>query len=159
MNSLWKQTLALWYFGFTKIPLILFVRPKINVLDQEQCILTIPLRRRTKNHLNSLYFGALAVGADLACGLLAMHIISNSKRSISLVFKDVQADFLKRVDSDAVFSCVEGQEILTLIQNVIESGERQHKTLKIQVTSPEKYGDEVLATFSLTLSLKEKSKK
>ena len=72
------------------------------------------------------------------------------------MFKDVQADFLKRVDADAIFSCRDGQKIDALIQRVIETGERHHDTLHIEVTAPDKYGDELLATFALTLSLKVK---
>lgn len=156
LKTRWKQTLAVRYFGFTKIPLIFFVRPRVLELDQAKCIIGIPLRRRTRNHLRSLYFGVLAIGADLAGGLLAMQMIKGSDRKISLVFKDVQADFLKRVDADALFSCHDGAKINTLIKKVIETGERHHQTLRIEVTAPSRYGDEVLATFALTLSLKVK---
>lgn len=156
LKTRWKQTLAVRYFGFTRIPLIFFVRPKVLELNKDECLIGITLRRRTKNHLKSLYFGVLAVGADLAAGLLAMQMINRSDRKISLVFKDVQADFLKRVDADAIFSCREGPKIDALIQKVLESGERHHDTLNIEVTAPDKYGDELLATFALTLSLKVK---
>ncbi|MCF6238401.1 MAG: DUF4442 domain-containing protein [Candidatus Marinimicrobia bacterium] len=156
MTISWKKTWAVWYFGFTKIPLILYVRPKVQILNSEQCIIHIPLKRRTRNHLNSLYFGSLAIGADLASGLLAMELIATSNRRISLVFKDLQADFLKRVDADACFTCQDGAKVSSLIQKVLETGERHHETLKVLVTAPEKYGAEVLAEFSLTLSLKVK---
>jgi len=136
--------------------MILFVRPRVIHLDNELCIIGIPLKRRTRNHLMSMYFGTLAVGADLAGALMAMHMISESGHNISLVFKDMQADFLKRVDADAVFSCKDGEIIRSLIQSVIDTGERQHDTLNIRVTSPDKYGDEILANFYLTLSLKRK---
>ena len=151
-----KQTLAIWYFGLTKIPLILFVRPRVYHLDRHKCVIGIRLGRLTRNHLMSMYFGTLAVGADLAGGLLAMQMISLSKKKINLVFKDLQADFLKRVDAHAFFTCSDGEKIETLINKVIETGERQHETLNIEVTAPEKYGAEILATFALTLSLKEK---
>jgi len=154
MKINWKQTLAVRTFGLTKIPLILFVRPTVYILDAEQCVLGIRLKRRTQNHLYSLYFGTLAIGADLASGLLAMEMIKRSNRRISLVFKDMQANFLKRVDADAIFTCTDGPKIDDLIQKVIETGERQHQSIKINVTAPAKYGEEVLAEFSLTLSLK-----
>jgi len=157
MRTLWKQTLAVRYFGLTKIPLIFFVRPRVLQLDGTQCIISIPLRRRTRNHLGSLYFGVLAIGADLAGGLLAMQQIDRSGSRISLVFKDVHAEFLKRVDENAVFTCSDGEKIKDLIQKVIQTGERHHETLQIDVTAPAKYGSELLATFALTLSLKVKN--
>ncbi len=151
-----KQTLGIWSFGLTKIPLILFVRPRVIHLDANECRINIPLRRRTQNHLKSMYFGALAIGADLAAGLLAMQLISENQHKISLVFKDMSADFLKRVDGDAIFTCVEGDKIRELVDKVSRTDERHHEKLTILVTSPEKYGDEVLADFKLTLSLKKK---
>ena len=157
MKINWKQSLAVRYFGFTKIPLIYFVAPRVYKLNAEECRLGIRLRRRTRNHLHSMYFGALAIGADLACGLLAMELIRSSPYDMSLVFKDMQGSFLKRVDADAVFSCGDGKKIQALIEEVHSSGERQHAPLSIKVTAPDKYGDEILAEFVLTLSLKEKS--
>ncbi len=156
LKTRWRQTLALRYFGLAKIPLILFVRPRVLELNDSQCVVGIPLKRRTQNHLKSMYFGSLAIGADLAAGLLAMQLISKLPNRISLIFKDMQADFLKRVDGDAVFTCVDSAKIDALLQKVIASGERYHESISIQVTAPDKYGDEILATFALTLSLKEK---
>jgi hypothetical protein len=83
-------------------------------------------------------------------------MISRSSHKISLVFKDIQADFLKRVDADAIFTCTDGEKIDALIQKVVDSGERHHQSINIQVTAPDKYGDEILANFTLTLSLKVK---
>ena len=88
--------------------------------------------------------------------MIAMQMISHSKHNIHLLFKDMQADFLKRVDGDASFTCTAGKNIEALIQTVIESGERQNQTISVEVTSPEKYGDEILATFRMTLTLKKK---
>ena len=53
----------------------------------------IKLNRRTKNHLNSMYFGVLSVGADVTGGFLAMKLIHTSKSKIALIFKDFHANF------------------------------------------------------------------
>mgnify|MGYP001228872970 FL=1 len=91
INSLFKANLALKLFGFAKIPVIGFVGPKIIQIDDDKCILRIKLKRRTKNHLNSMYLGVLAVGADLACGMLGLYHIQESGKNISLVFKDFKS--------------------------------------------------------------------
>jgi len=155
MKTNWKQTLAVWGFGLTKIPMILYTRPRVFKLTDESCKIGIRLTRRTQNHLGSLYFGVLGVGADLASGLLAMKLIDASPYRLSLVFKDVKGEFYKRVDGDAVFSCSDSEAITNLIDAVHRSGERQHTAVQVKVTAPDKYGDEVLAEYVLTLSLKE----
>ena len=52
-------------FGLLKAPLIWLCRPKVIEHTDEKIEMAIRLRRRTKNHLGSMYFGALAVGADV----------------------------------------------------------------------------------------------
>ncbi|HEY8887948.1 MAG TPA: DUF4442 domain-containing protein, partial [Gallionella sp.] len=57
-------TLGLRLFGFAKIPMMLYVRPSVMEISNERVVVRIPLTRRTRNHLGSMYFGALSVGAD-----------------------------------------------------------------------------------------------
>jgi len=152
-----KQTLALRAFGLFKIPVLFYCRPSVMHIDDNEAVVKIPLRRRTKNHLGSMYFGVLAVGADCAAGLLAMHRIRQSGKKISLVFKDFKAEFLKRPDADVHFVCREGSAVQKLVEETIRSGERVHQTLEIIATTPQLSGDEPVARFELTLSLKAQS--
>jgi hypothetical protein len=61
MHSLkrFKQTLSVRALGWWKIPLIALVRPQVVEMGDDRCVIRIPLRRRTRNHLGSMYFGAL----------------------------------------------------------------------------------------------------
>src|SRR4051812_41246690 len=90
-----KETVLLRTFGFLKVPLLCFVSPSVVELSDQRCVIRIPLNRRTKNHLNSMYFGALSVGADCAGGLMAVRFIREMGNKISLIFKDCHSEFLK----------------------------------------------------------------
>ena len=57
-----RATLMIRIFGLMKIPLISYVKPSVVEVDEEKIVVKIPFRRRNRNHLNSLYFGALCVG-------------------------------------------------------------------------------------------------
>ena len=83
----WK----LFLLGFFKIPIIGFTRPKLITIDEENISVKIKLNRRTKNHLNSMYFGALAVGADIAGGI---HVFFFFQFSIKNNFVSPFWDFL-----------------------------------------------------------------
>ena len=61
--------------AFTKIPLMFFCRPKIIKINDEQVIVKIPFKRKVKNHVNSMYFGVLSIGADVTGAMIAMDII------------------------------------------------------------------------------------
>lgn len=147
------DTIFVRFFGLTKIPLIFFVGPTVIRLDDQQCIVKIPLNRRTRNHLKSMYFGVLATGADLAGGLVAMKEISESKKKIDLSFKDFHAEFLKRAEGDVHFVCTQIPEIKKFVVEVISSGERMNFPVQIEASVPD-IGPELVATFTLTLSLK-----
>ena len=143
-------------FGILKVPLIWLCRPKVVEHTDERLEVRIALRRRTKNHLGSMYFGALAVGADVTGGFLAMDPIVESGRNINLIFKDFKADFLRRPEGDVHFFCNDGLAIRELVTKAIESGERHNYKMNIEATVPS-LSDEVVARFELTLSLKDKT--
>src|SRR5262245_52851307 len=105
--------------------MLYFVRPSVVELTDEKCVVKIPLRRRTSNHLKSMYFGVLACGADCAGGLIAMRLINAEGDRVALIFKDFQAEFLKRPEADVLFTCTEGTAIRQLVASATLSGERE----------------------------------
>ena len=143
-------------FGVTKVPMIWYCRPKVIEHNDEKIEIQIPLKRRTKNHLGSMYFGVLAVGADITGGFLAMDPIQDSGRNIALIFKDFKADFLKRPEGDVHFICKDGLAIKELVDKVTHSNERHNYKLNIEAIVPS-ISSEVVARFELTLSLKDKT--
>ena len=156
ISKITKANLYLKIFGITKIPLLFFCRPKIIELDSKVVEIKIPLKRRTKNHLNSMYFGALSVGADITGGFLAMACIQKSKKNVTLIFKDFKADFLKRAEGDVHFRCNQGPDISSLVEETIKSGERESMTVYIDALVPS-ISEDLVAKFELTLSLKERA--
>jgi hypothetical protein len=159
LPSPWKSTLQIRALGLAKIPLLFFVRPRVVELSVARTIVKIPLLRRTKNHLGSMYFGALSIGADITGGILAWRLIENErKRSgtrIALVFKSFQAEFLKRPEGDVHFECVDGPAIQALVERTLQSNERQELPVHIVASVPS-LGPEPVARFTLLLSLKKK---
>lgn len=146
-------TIMLRYFGLTKIPMLFFCRPRLIENSETTVSISIALNRRTRNHLGSMYFGALAVGADCAAGLIAMNQIQNSGEKVSLIFKSLSANFLKRAEGDVCFSCNQGVEITALVKRAIEMKERVEMPVTVTATVPD-ISDESVAEFVLVLSLK-----
>lgn len=153
----WKRTLKLWLFTFFNIPLIMWLRPRIMEQDIQRCTIMIKLFRRSKNHVRSMYFAAICTGADLAPGLLAMEAIKQQKTKCSFVFKDITGSFLKRVEANAYFTCNDGQLITDTVKKAVATKERQNVTLNIVVTTPDISGNEPMAEFKLTISIKARS--
>lgn len=152
----WKQTLSLRAFGLLNIPSLFMVSPSVVRLSDKECEVKIPLNWITRNHLGTMYFGVLAMGADCAGGLIAMEAIRKSKKKVALLFKDFKADFLKRAEGDVHFICKEGKKIREQVEETIKSGKRTNRTVHILAITPKVSGDEPVAKFELTLSLKAK---
>ena len=150
-----KTTWQMLLFGFMRIPLIFFCRPKVVSITDTTLEVKIRFNRRTKNHLNSMYFGVLSVGADVTGGFLAMKFIQESKSQIALIFKDFHADFLRRAEGDVHFICEDGFAIQELIKVAEETGKRQNFPLHITASVPT-ISHEPVAKFILTLSIKKK---
>jgi len=154
LSQKFKTNLFIKYFGFTKVPLIFYCKPKVVDLSDNSVTLKIPLLRRNKNHVGSMYIGALAIGADLSSALLALNLVNNSKKKIVPIFKDLKAEFLKRAEGDVHFVCNEGEKINKMINKVLDENIRVNELINVIAFVPSKLGDEPVAKFSLTLSIK-----
>ncbi len=137
--------------GIFKIPMIGYVKPRLIQMTDRDVLVRIKLRRRTKNHLKSMYFGALAVGADVTAGLHAFYFCDELNVRPSFAFKGMKAEFIKRAETDVEFSCTEGQVIREQVLKAIQTNERQNHWVK--VTAKDLNG-EIVALFEMEISVK-----
>lgn len=155
MSLLRRFKLYLWYFSHFKVAMIGYTKPRLIAVDDCSIILCLPLNRRTRNHLNSMYFGALAVGADMAGGLHGFYHADKAHCKVSLAFKSFQAQFLKRPESDVYFICHEGEVVKAMISESKETGVRINRAMHIKAyTHYLEQQQEEVAHFTLELSLK-----
>ena len=156
--SLRKANWFLKLFAWRYIPLIGFCSPKIIRMDEKTVEVTMPHKWRTKNHLGSIYFGSLAIGADLAGAFLVFTKAKARGVNANFAFKDVEGKFLKRPESTVHFISHDGDVIDQMLDESIATGERVNRPVSVIVTCPEKNGDDVMASFTLTLSIKAKAR-
>jgi acyl-coenzyme A thioesterase PaaI-like protein len=148
-----QETAAVRLLGL-RIPLLLFVAPRVIELDDEGAAISIPLGWRTRNHVGSMYVGVLAAGADLASGMNAFRLIRSRHRRIVPVFKFARMDFLKRADGDVVFRTRDGRRIAEAMEEAGRTAERVTLPVEVVATVPDRYGDEPVARFTMGLSVK-----
>lgn len=154
MTRLTRFKCFMWYFGCFKVPLIGYLHPRLITLNDKEIVIKLPLTRRSKNHLHSMYFGALAVGADLAGGLHGFYHARQAKLKVSLAFKSFQAQFLKRPESDVYFICTMGEDVKEMIAESKKTGQRINKPLLITACTNYPQQSEDVARFVLELSLR-----
>ena len=151
--SIRKMRWFLFLLGVKKIPMIAYLRPKLILLNDNDAVVKIKLRRRSKNHLKSMYFGALAVGADVAGGLHAFYFAEKMGQKVSFAFKGIKADFLKRAESDIIFKSSEGRLVEKAMQKSHSDRERVNQPIKIEAINSDQ---EVVAIFELIVSVRVK---
>ena len=150
-----RETLLLRLFSL-RVPVLLFLGPRVERLDGERCVVSIPLRWRSRNHVGSMYFGALCAGADVAAGLAAALRIRERRSRAVLVFGSVEGKFLKRADGHVHFSCADVPRIDAAVEEADRTGERVTLPVEVVATVPSRYGEEPVARFRLDLSMKRK---
>ena len=154
MNS--TAMVRLW--ALRNVFLLWLVGPKILELTNERCVVRVPLNWRTRRRdIHAMYLGTLCMGADVAAGLISFKLVQEQKAKVSFIFKDLKAEFLKRAEGDVVFTNNDGAIVQELMRRTFETGERQEATVHVVATVPSKLGDEPVARFELTLSVKKRS--
>lgn len=149
--SIKKMRWLLFLLGFMKIPMIRYTRPKLLAIDDNTVRVKIKLKRRTKNHLSSMYFGALSVGADIAGGIQVFYFSKKMDRKVSFAFKGMNAQFLKRAESDIVFESNEGQKIQKAMEKSLIEGSRINDSIMVEAKND---SGEVVATFEMIISVR-----
>jgi hypothetical protein len=153
-----KETLGVRLWALRNVFLLYFVKPSIVAVNDERCEIRIPLNWRTRRRdIGAMYLGTLCMGADVASGLVAFHLMRTRRLRVSFIFKDLRAEFLKRAEGDVHFACEDGANVVALVERAMASGEREETTVNVIARVPKKLGDEPVARFAMTLSMKRKS--
>lgn len=152
-----SPTMMVRLWSLQNVFLLWLIRPKIVELNHERCIVRVPLNWITRRRdIHAMYLGTMCMGADVAAGLIAFTIVRERRERVSFIFKDIRGEFLKRAEGDVVFTNNDGPLIQDLLRRANETGERQEATVHVTATVPKKLGDEPVAKFELTLSVKRK---
>ncbi len=152
-----SPTLMVRLWSLQNVFLLWLIRPKIVELNHERCIVRVPLNWITRRRdIHAMYLGTMCMGADVAAGLIAFTIVRERRERVSFIFKDIRGEFLKRAEGDVVFTNNDGPLIQDLLRRANETGERQEATVHVTATVPKKLGEEPVAKFELTLSVKRK---
>ena len=149
------NTMAVRLWSLQNVFLLWLVRPSVVEISEARCVIRIPLNWITRRRdIHAMYLGVLCMGADVAAGLIAFDIVRRRKTRVSFIFKDIKGEFLKRAEGDVLFTNNDGPLIQQLIERALRSGEREEATVHVTATVPKKLGDEPVAKFELTLSVK-----
>jgi hypothetical protein len=139
-----------------RLPAAFFSGIKIQLIDTDKCITSVPYKWLTQNPFHSTYFASLAMAAEMSTGALALANVYKRKPSVSMLVTKMEAVYFKKATGKTFFTCEAAKEIADIINSAILTGEP--KTIIVKSTGRDKNGG-LVAEFLFTWSFKAKGVK
>jgi Domain of unknown function (DUF4442) len=137
-----------------KLPAAFFSGVKVKEINEEKCITSVPYKWLTQNPFHSTYFASLAMAAEMSTGVIALSNVYKRKPTVSMLVTKMDATYFKKATGTIFFTCEQGKEITSTIDEAVETGEG--KSIVAKSTGKNKSGD-IVAEFLFTWSFKSKS--
>ncbi|MEJ8818120.1 DUF4442 domain-containing protein [Lacibacter sp. H407] len=141
-------------FLLLKLPSAFFSGVRIQSIDEERCVVTVPYKWFSQNPFRSIYFACLAMAAEMTTGVLGLMQIMGRKPSVSMLVVSLEANYFKKATDVTTFVCEDGKAIEQLVDEAIATGEA--RSIKAKSVGRNKAG-EIVAEFYITWSFKAKS--
>jgi hypothetical protein len=138
-------------FLLIKLPSAFFAGVRVREIDEKHCVATVPYKWFSQNPFNSTYFACLSMAAEMSTGALAMAHLHRKTPAVSMLVIKVESEYFKKATGRTIFTCNDGQAMLTAIEESITTGEAG--TLRAKSTGKNVTG-ETVAEFYITWSFK-----
>jgi hypothetical protein len=142
-------------FFLKRMPLGLLAKLRVDKINDQGAVVSLPFNNINKNPFKSLYFGAQAMAAELSTGVLAMDAVMASKLNISMLVYEMQANFTKKATTRVMFECKQGADIRAAIDKCIQT--KEGVVVKVKTVGTDLSGD-VVSEFFYTWTFKLKNK-
>ena len=137
-----------------KLPAAFFSGIKVKKINEERCVTSVPYKWLTQNPFRSTYFASLAMAAEMSTGAIALSNVYERKPSVSMLVTKMEATYYKKATGTIFFTCEQGKEIASIIDEAVATGEG--KSIIAKSTGKNK-SREIVAEFLFTWSFKTKS--
>lgn len=151
-----RNTLFLRLSSLIQAPLVAFLGVTVEEMNDQRCLVKIPLRFRSKNPMGSMFLPALTSGADVAGSLAAYHVVRSlgKQGAVSILFTEMNAKFLKKASAHTYFLCEEVGAVRAAVEKTLATGEGVQIPLKVIAYLKERGPEQPVAQFQMTLSVK-----
>jgi hypothetical protein len=114
---------ALSGFMGAKMPLGLAAGLRLDSLDRQRCVVTLPGGWRTQNPFGSMYWAAQGMAAELATGLHPFVLSSAAPVPVRMILAKCEGEFVRMCKGQGRFEFSEGAAVEAAIGETLGSGE------------------------------------
>jgi hypothetical protein len=143
------------FFLLQKLPAAWIAGLRMQQFEAEEAIVTVSYQWLNQNPFRSMYFAVQSMAAEMSTGMLAFGQIYERNPSVSMLVVGMEAKFHKKVIGKTSFTCKDGLQIASAIEEALHTGEGQ--TIKCYSAGKNEDG-EIVSEFWFTWSFKAKSK-
>ncbi len=126
---------------------------RLSEVSEKRAVVRVKYQYVTKNPFQSIYFGCLAMAAELASGVLCLVYTMGLKPFVSVLVIASEAQFVKKAKGKVYFTCEDGLAIGQAARETKQTGES--RTIVATSIGRDAMGQEV-ARFMITWSFKAK---
>ena len=116
---------------FFNLPMGFLSGMKIQRLNSEKCVVTLPFKWLNKNPFRSTFWATLGMAAEMSGAALILQYTYKSKPSISTLPINSKATFYKKAQGLTIFTCLDSKIVKEKVIEAIHS----KKGITIQTTS------------------------
>lgn len=139
---------------FWKLPAAWLAGVRVQSLETNTCVTSVPFRWLSQNPFRSTYFACLSMAAELSTGLPAMMYVQSAPRRVSMLVTGMESTFVKKATGLTRFTCSE----LPLLRAALERALNNNASETVTLHSEGRDKDGILiASFAITWSFKSKS--
>ena len=138
-----------------KFPASRFAGLRIDKLDSESCVVSVPGGWRTQNPFKSMYWAVQGMGAELSTGGYALAVVNSLGRRARTLVAAQESKFRKKAVGDITFSCEDGVLARKAVEESIQTG--SPVSVELKSTGRDAAGDVVSEwVFKWSFSIMEK---
>lgn len=152
LSSPRRENVGLFIYSL-KTPMLLLANPKVVSSTSSRVEIKLPLNWFTRNSWNTMFFAAIAAGADLTGGFAAFEQAPGL--GVGVLYKNFSCTFLRRVDGPLNLVCDDGIAITKGIHEAAATGQRINVDVKVNGFVQSYSSTHPVFTAAMTLSLKQ----
>lgn len=150
-----NNPIKFWFILLFKLPMGILAGLRLVSATPSRAIVCVKYQYITKNPFQSIYFGCLAMAAELASGVLGLVHVMGLKPHVSMLVVRLEAEFIKKGKGKVFFTCEDGEILGRAAQETRDTG--QPRTVTAISVGRDEQGNEI-AKFLITWSFKAKQK-
>ena len=150
VKDLVKRPILFKLFLLKKLPLAFFAGLRLEHIESQYCVTSLPYRWLTQNPFNSMYFAAQSMAAEFSTGALLVFIVNKLGRKFGMLIVNMEAEFVKKATSRVTFTCKQGS---TFIEAALDTSENKKPVIvRVKSEGHDEKG-ELVSTFYFTCSI------